>query len=100
MPGAYPTTMIKNSASSDFTRTIQLTSDKPSQAIGRSSRNEAKGLFAAPTNGFFESPVMSRTHAEVRMVLEPHRKVCAALNHFLFLFLVSVSFFLFFFFFF
>jgi hypothetical protein len=74
VPGAYPS-VIKGNSNNDYTRTIQLSSEKPSAAIGRSSRNEAKSLFAGPNNGFFESPVMSRFHAEVRMVLHPHRKV-------------------------
>lgn len=74
VPGAYPS-VIKGNNSNEFTRTIQLNSEKPSASIGRSSRNEAKGLFAGPNNGFFESPVMSRAHAEVRMILHPHRKI-------------------------
>jgi hypothetical protein len=75
VPGAYPSAVIKGHNSTDFMRTIQLTVENPVQPIGRSSRNEAKGLFAARDNGFFESPVMSRSHAEVKITLEPRRKV-------------------------
>lgn len=75
VPGAYPSAVIKGHNSTDFMRTIQLTVENPVQPIGRSSRNEAKGLFAARDNGFFESPVMSRSHAEVKITLEPRRKI-------------------------
>lgn len=74
-PGAFPTFTSVSSSSSDFSRTITLTPEISTQPIGRSSRNTAKGLVADRNNGFFESAVMSRAHAEVRLVLEPTRKV-------------------------
>lgn len=74
-PGAFPTFTSISSSGSDFARTITLTPETPTQPIGRSSRNTAKGLVADRNNGFFESAVMSRAHAEVRLILEPARKV-------------------------
>lgn len=74
-PGAFPTFTSVSSTGSDFARTITLTPEIFTQPIGRSSRNTAKGLVADRNNGFFESAVMSRAHAEVRLVLEPTRKV-------------------------
>jgi len=44
-------------------RYFVLTKDRPSMIIGRSSRNKAKSLQAAENNAYFDSPVMSRTHA-------------------------------------
>ncbi|KAH0615325.1 uncharacterized protein H6S33_000961 [Morchella sextelata] len=74
-PGAFPTfTNITNNGT-DFSRTIILTPETPIQPIGRSSRNTSKGLVADRNNGFFESAVMSRSHAEVRLILEPERKI-------------------------
>lgn len=77
-PGAFPTFTSVSSSGSDFARTISLTPEISTQPIGRSSRNTAKGLVADRNNGFFESAVMSRAHAEVRLVLEPTRKVRAS----------------------
>lgn len=67
---------MAQSHNTDYNRTIELTTDKPTAMIGRSSRNAAKGLNPAKDNCFFESPVMSRNHAEVTMHLEPTHKVC------------------------
>jgi len=33
--------------------------------IGRASKVESKGFVAMPENGWFDSPVMSRAHAEI-----------------------------------
>lgn len=77
-PGAFPIFTSVSTSSSDFARTISLTPEISTQPIGRSSRNTSKGLVADRNNGFFESAVMSRAHAEVRLVLEPTRKVRAS----------------------
>ena len=37
--------------------------------IGRASRTESKGLIARNDNAWFDSPVMSRTHAEIYMCM-------------------------------
>src|SRR5690554_2645863 len=50
VPGAFPTT----DEPKDFARKLKLSAEKPVQPIGRSSRNEAKGLFAGPDNGYFD----------------------------------------------
>ncbi|KAI0472794.1 hypothetical protein GGR56DRAFT_583113 [Xylariaceae sp. FL0804] len=47
------------------TRNLVITSDKPSVKIGRSSKDTAKGFVAAADSAWFESPVMSRKHAEL-----------------------------------
>ncbi|KAK4193107.1 hypothetical protein QBC35DRAFT_469430 [Podospora australis] len=46
-------------------RSITLDSDKTSIPIGRVSKIESKGFVAAEDNGWFDSPVMSRQHAEI-----------------------------------
>lgn len=73
MPGAFPTT----DEPKDFARKLKLSAEKPVQPIGRSSRNEAKGLFAGPDNGYFDSPVMSREHADIKLLFNPVKKVCS-----------------------
>lgn len=47
-------------------RRIILTEKHPSVEIGRSSNRPALALQPAVTNGWFDSPVMSRHHAEIR----------------------------------
>ncbi|KIH86756.1 hypothetical protein SPBR_08251 [Sporothrix brasiliensis 5110] len=46
-------------------REIRLTTDKPMFKIGRASKTVSKGLLPASDNAFFDSPVVSRTHAEI-----------------------------------
>lgn len=46
-------------------RRITLTRDNPSMPIGRASKVRSKGFVASSTNGWFDSPVMSRDHAEL-----------------------------------
>lgn len=46
-------------------RQITLTKDITSVCIGRSSKQESKGIIAALDNAWFESPVMSREHARL-----------------------------------
>ncbi|CUS08872.1 unnamed protein product [Tuber aestivum] len=75
LPCSYPVLHTISTSSTDgASRTISLTPEEPTQPIGRSSRNKSKGLFAARNNGFFESAVMSRSHAEVRLLV-PSRKI-------------------------
>ncbi|KAJ5115138.1 hypothetical protein NUU61_000897 [Penicillium alfredii] len=46
-------------------RTITLSEDNPNVSIGRASRREIKNRFPAKENGWFDSRVMSREHAEL-----------------------------------
>lgn len=46
-------------------RRILLTQSQPKLQIGRSSNRTAMGLTPALDNGYFDSPVMSREHAEI-----------------------------------
>ncbi|KAI9849799.1 MAG: hypothetical protein M1837_000010 [Sclerophora amabilis] len=46
-------------------RTLHLVPNGSSLKIGRSSRNDTKGLIAAYDNAWVSSPVMSREHAEL-----------------------------------
>lgn len=46
-------------------RRILLTPSQPKVLIGRSSNRLAMGLIPAIDNGYFDSPVMSREHAEI-----------------------------------
>lgn len=46
-------------------RTITLDEDNDSCLLGRASRKGA-GIVAQPNNGYFENPVVSRNHAEIR----------------------------------
>lgn len=59
----------------EMSRELVLTAETPSAPVGRSSKNKMKGLFASHDNAFFDSPVMSRSHADITMVLDPIRKV-------------------------
>jgi pSer/pThr/pTyr-binding forkhead associated (FHA) protein len=49
----------------DPERKLKLTREKPSVPIGRASKVPSKGFTAAVNNAWFESPVMSREHAEI-----------------------------------
>ncbi|KAG6359424.1 hypothetical protein INS49_012945 [Diaporthe citri] len=46
-------------------RRILLTQSRPTLKIGRSSNRSALGLTPTLDNGYFDSPVMSREHAEI-----------------------------------
>ncbi|KAI0018760.1 hypothetical protein F4780DRAFT_503237 [Xylariomycetidae sp. FL0641] len=46
-------------------RRLVLTRETPSIRIGRASKVSTKGYVAASDNAWFESPVMSRQHAEI-----------------------------------
>ncbi|EPS30066.1 hypothetical protein PDE_05016 [Penicillium oxalicum 114-2] len=50
-----------------LTRTFTLSSSNPSIEIGRSSKREGKRRTPAPDNGWFDSRVMSRDHAELAL---------------------------------
>jgi hypothetical protein len=54
-------------------RTIILNPNQLTVPIGRSSKSISKGLLGAPDNAWFDSPVMSRDHAE--MCLNPEINV-------------------------
>ena len=46
-------------------RRIVLSQAAPTQQIGRASKVSTKGLTAAVDNAWFDSPVMSRDHAQI-----------------------------------
>ncbi|KAK1828383.1 hypothetical protein QBC39DRAFT_374779 [Podospora conica] len=46
-------------------RCFELDEDNSSIILGRSSRTQSKGCVAAKDNGWYDSPVMSREHAEM-----------------------------------
>ncbi|KAK2074337.1 hypothetical protein P8C59_008551 [Phyllachora maydis] len=55
-------------------RRIKLDAEHRSVLIGRSSKASTKNLLALPSNAWFDSPVMSRNHAEITANLK-ERKV-------------------------
>ena len=54
-------------------RTLILNPAKRHVEIGRASKTASKGLVARKDNAWFDSPIMSRTHAEILLVLDPER---------------------------
>ncbi|CAG8953134.1 hypothetical protein HYFRA_00003332 [Hymenoscyphus fraxineus] len=48
-------------------RTLLLTPRDDTTPIGRASKSVAKGILGAEDNAWFDSPVMSRDHAELRL---------------------------------
>ncbi|CAK7275326.1 hypothetical protein SEPCBS119000_006636 [Sporothrix epigloea] len=46
-------------------RRIRLTSNRPKVNVGRASKTVSKGLLPAAENAYFDSPVVSRVHAEI-----------------------------------
>jgi pSer/pThr/pTyr-binding forkhead associated (FHA) protein len=58
-------------------RVITLNPDRPTIPIGRASKSISKGLLGAVDNAWFDSPVMSRDHAEITVNTED--KVCSSL---------------------
>jgi len=66
VPVRVSLTVENPSFSRDFPqREIWLSVDDNKARIGRTSKVEAKGCLAAENNGWFDSPVMSRDHAEI-----------------------------------
>jgi len=55
-------------------RLLNLNPDAPTIQIGRASKSPTKNLSAAVSNAWFDSPVMSRNHAEI--VFNPQDGVC------------------------
>lgn len=51
-------------------RSLTFAPDTESVKIGRASKREAKGLVPAHHNALFESRVMSRDHAQLRVSFE------------------------------
>lgn len=45
-------------------RTLTLTRSNNTITVGRASKVSTKGFIAAPDNAWFDSPVMSRQHAQ------------------------------------
>jgi pSer/pThr/pTyr-binding forkhead associated (FHA) protein len=52
----------------DFPRVFILDPSRMSIEIGRASKTASKGLAAAVDNAWFDSPIMSRSHAELEYV--------------------------------
>lgn len=51
-------------------RSLNFTSDNDYYDVGRSSKREAKNLSPARDNALFDSRVMSRDHARIRVSME------------------------------
>ncbi|KAE8453084.1 hypothetical protein EG329_012271 [Mollisiaceae sp. DMI_Dod_QoI] len=51
-------------------RILILEPSSPTAPIGRASKSISKGLFSAVDNAWFDSPVMSREHAQITMNAE------------------------------
>ncbi|KAH8202942.1 hypothetical protein TruAng_002888 [Truncatella angustata] len=65
---AVTITLTARHARSDFVvpqRVILLTKVATATQVGRASKQESKGFVAARENAWFDSPVMSRQHAEL-----------------------------------
>jgi len=56
-------------------RSFTLNPAKTSIEIGRASKTTSKGLAAGKDNAWFDSPIMSRSHAEFNLAAAPER-VC------------------------
>ncbi|CAK7204531.1 hypothetical protein SEUCBS139899_007289 [Sporothrix eucalyptigena] len=52
-------------AEDQLVRHIRLTAEKPKVNVGRASKTVSKGLVPAVDNAYFDSPVVSRAHAEI-----------------------------------
>lgn len=46
-------------------RNLKLTPEHRIELVGRASKSIGKGLVAANNNAWFDSPVMSRDHAQI-----------------------------------
>jgi pSer/pThr/pTyr-binding forkhead associated (FHA) protein len=57
-------------------RIITLNPDRPTIPVGRASKSISKGLLGAVDNAWFDSPVMSRDHAEI--TIDAEEKVCSS----------------------
>lgn len=53
-------------------RRVVLTQSRPVLKIGRSSNRSSLGLTPMLNNGYFDSPVMSRDHAEIIADIPAH----------------------------
>lgn len=58
-----------NGSHSPSIRVLHLSPNRRVVQIGRASKNSSKGLLEASDNGWFDSPVMSRNHAEISLNL-------------------------------
>ena len=59
-------------------RILSLRPDRPRIHIGRASKSVNKGLEGAVDNAWFDSPVMSRNHAELSLGLEDNVSTLSA----------------------
>ncbi|KAJ5574052.1 uncharacterized protein N7459_008479 [Penicillium hispanicum] len=66
-------TLIPLDSCFPLTRSFTLSNDKSYIPIGRSSKREVKSRIPAKDNGWFDSRVMSRDHAELS--LHPEKKI-------------------------
>lgn len=61
-------TVVLTAVAGDFTpRTLLLTQNDDEVPIGRASKSVAKGILGAEDNAWFDSPVMSRDHAVLKL---------------------------------
>lgn len=61
-------------------RRIKLDAEHRSVLIGRSSKASTKNLLALPSNAWFDSPVMSRNHAEITANLKERVRILCIAN--------------------
>jgi pSer/pThr/pTyr-binding forkhead associated (FHA) protein len=59
-------------------REFFLNPDNPSIIIGRSSQRTHSGAHARTNNAYFDTPTMSRDHAELRIDSDGQETVCAS----------------------
>jgi hypothetical protein len=58
-------------------RHIMLDATKNTIIIGRASKTSSKGFLAEQDNGWFDSAVMSRKHAEIKADVDTMVRVCS-----------------------
>lgn len=71
-------TIVLTSSDASFSRNLTLDANNNVLPIGRASKRDQKGRTPAGDNGWFDSRVMSRDHAEI--IFEEANKVEAALS--------------------
>ncbi|KAL8868646.1 MAG: hypothetical protein Q9174_004853 [Haloplaca sp. 1 TL-2023] len=65
-----PTRKESEGGEEHFQRAITLDPLRSTVIVGRASKTLSKGLFPARDNGWFDSPIMSREHAELSMTMD------------------------------
>lgn len=67
-------TLIPLDDSKEFTRVFAINPTTDHIKVGRASKNESKGFVAARNNAWFDSPIISRHHAQFKT--SPASQVC------------------------